>query len=303
MLIYGNPKIGKTSLASQIENVLICEFEPGASALHNVLVQPIAKWEDWKKCVRQLVKDREKLKEKISVVCLDTVDEAYKACKRWICQQNGIDNLKEIPYGGAYELLDEEFSSTLRDIAFAGYGMVFISHSAEKTFKDDKGQEYAQIVPALPNRPYNIVNKMVDIITYLRLVDIQEGDTTVQKRYLFFRGDNRFYAGSRFQYIVPYVEFSYNNLVKAFYDAIDQEIKVSGGAAAETNENPFTKLDYDSLMAEARTLWIKLAERELTSQATQILADIFGKPIKFSEIKPEEVEKLFTAISEIKAIL
>lgn len=303
MLIYGNAKSGKTSLAAEIEKVLICEFEPGATALHNVLVQPIVKWEDWKKCVRQLVKDREQLKDKIQVVCIDTADEAYKACERWICQRNGIENLKEIPYGGAYKLLDDEFSSTLRDIAFAGYGMVFISHSKEKTLKDDKGQEYTQIVPALPDRPFGIINKMVDNITYLRAIETQEGENKVQKRYLFFRGDSRFYAGSRFKYIVPYVELSYENLTNAICEAVEKEIEAKGGSAAENEENPFTKLDYDSLMEEARTLWIKLADRELTSQATQILADIFGKPIKFSEIKPEEVEKLFTALSEIKSIL
>ena len=44
-----------------------------------------------------------------------------------------------------------------------GYGIVLISHATDKTFKNDKGQEYNKIIPALPNRPFDIVNKMVDL--------------------------------------------------------------------------------------------------------------------------------------------
>lgn len=51
-----------------------------------MLVQPIAKWNDWKQVVRQLVRDKDKLQEKISVVAVDTVDEAYKLCEKFVCQ-------------------------------------------------------------------------------------------------------------------------------------------------------------------------------------------------------------------------
>ena len=44
----------------------------------------------------------------------------------------------------------KEFSGTFRDLAYSGYGLIFISHSAEKTFKNEKGEEYTEIVPALP---------------------------------------------------------------------------------------------------------------------------------------------------------
>ncbi len=304
VLLYGDAKVGKTSLAAQIDKVLICGFERGTNALHNVLVQPILKWEDWRKVVRQLVRDKDKLSDKIKCIAIDTVDEAYKLAERYICSKNGIDNLKEIPYGGAYKLLDEEFSSTLRDLAFAGYGIFFISHSKEKTLKNDKGQEYTKIVPALADRPFGIVNKMVDIIAYLRQVDIQEEeDKVVQKRYLFFRGDSRFHAGSRFKYIVPYVELSYDNLITAIYDAIDAEVKEKGGEITTNEVDPYLELNYEDLMEEAKSLWIKLVERGLTEKATEILANIFGKPIKFSEVPEAEIQKLFTALSEIKAIL
>ena len=119
--------------------------------------------------MRQLVKNKEQLKDKISTVVIDTVDEAYKLCEKYICEQAQVDTIKEVgAYGAGYKILDDEFSSTLRELAYAGYGLFFISHSKEKTLTNDKDEEYNQIGPALQERAFNIINKMVDIIAYLR---------------------------------------------------------------------------------------------------------------------------------------
>jgi len=66
--------------------VLIASFEPGTNALNNVLVQPIIKWSEWKKVVKQLIRNKEELRDKIDVVTIDTVDEMYKLCERHICE-------------------------------------------------------------------------------------------------------------------------------------------------------------------------------------------------------------------------
>ena len=303
MLLYGLPKVGKTTLASQLDKVFIASFEPGTNGLDNVLTAPMITWEDWRKTVRQLVKDKDKLANKIGVIAIDTADEAYKLCEKWVCNQNGIEQIRDIPYGGGYKLLDDEFASTLRTLAFAGYGLFFISHSKEKTLKNDKGQEYNQINPALPDRAFNIINKMVDMIIYLRQVDIQEEEQILHKRYLFFRGDERFYAGSRFAYIVPRVELSYKNLLDSICNAIDEEKKAKGGGEASTEENPYYKLDYDNLIQEAATYWAQVADKGLTGVAAEILEKEFGKKIKFSEIPRDKVESMSKVLFEIKELL
>ena len=52
MLLYGLPKVGKTTLASQLDKVFIASFEPGTNGLDNVLTAPMITWEDWRKTVR-----------------------------------------------------------------------------------------------------------------------------------------------------------------------------------------------------------------------------------------------------------
>lgn len=247
---------------------------------------------------------KEELKAKYEALSIDTVDEAWTLCTKYICSQNGIDNLKDLPWGQGYDLAKKEFSSTFRDLVYNGYGLIFISHSIDKTYKDEKGQEFNKIVPALQTRPFDIVNKMVDLIAYIREIDVGTEEKPERKRFMFFRdliGD-RFLAKSRYKYIEPKIELDYDALVNAIYDAIDKEVEVSGGEA--TNEaNSNTVLDFDILMDEAKMLWGKVIQLDKAEAASKILEEEFGKPTRFSEITSDQVEKLNIVIMKIKDIL
>lgn len=72
------------------------KVEQGTNALHNVLVQPILTWADWKKVVRQLVRDKDKLQDKVHTITIDTIDEAYKLCEKFICDNAGVDTIREV---------------------------------------------------------------------------------------------------------------------------------------------------------------------------------------------------------------
>ena len=151
-MFYGLPGVGKTSLAAQFPRVLIAGFEMGTNALNNVYVQPVKGWNDWKTMVGQLIRKNE-LKEKFECIAIDTADSAWDLCVKYICGQEGVEKLGDIPWGQGYDMAKKEYQSTFRDLTFAGYGLIFISHSTEKTLKDEKGEEYQQIAPALPQRP------------------------------------------------------------------------------------------------------------------------------------------------------
>lgn len=291
--------VGKTSLAAQFPKVLVLGFEQGTNALNNIYVQPIKNWSDWKQAASQLIRNKDTLQEKFENIAIDTIDSAWDLCVKYICANNGVERLGDIPWGGGFDMAKKEFQSLLRDLTFAGYGLVFISHSTEKTFTDEKGEEYAQIVPALPARPYDVINKMVDIIGYIREIENEEG---VRKRYIFFRGDKRFFAKSRFKYIEPRVEFSYNNIVNAIYDAIDKEVANSGGETSN-EENPYTTMTFDDLMNEAKMIWGQLIQKDLVPKANEIILKVFGKQTKFSEMREEQKEQLEQVLSEIKEIL
>ena len=56
-------------------------------------------------------------------------------------------------------------------------------------------------------------------------------------------------------------------------------------------------------MVEARDVWGQVIQQEKGQEAMVILEEEFGKPIKFSEVDPSEVEKLNAAIVRIKEIV
>lgn len=305
IMLYGLPGVGKTSLAAQFEKVLIAGFEMGTNALNNVYVAPIKTWDEWKKMVKDLCKNKE-LQEKFHAIAIDTADEAWNLCSKHVCAAAGVTELRELPWGQGYDLAKKEYASTFRDLAYAGYGLIFTSHSTEKVYTNEKGEEYTMIVPALPNRPFDIINKMVDIIAYIREISIPAGeDKTVRKRFMFLRDEigDRFLAKSRYRYITPRIPLDYQALVTSIYDAIDEEVSASGGAATE-EVNPYTHtLNFDELMEEAKLLWGQLVQKDLHNKAAEILEKEFGRKIKFSEIMPEEVESLNKVLCEIRAML
>ena len=46
--IYGAPKTGKTTLATQMDGALLLAFEPGYHALPGVMAQDVTSWADMK---------------------------------------------------------------------------------------------------------------------------------------------------------------------------------------------------------------------------------------------------------------
>ena len=154
----------------------------------------------------------------------------------------------------------------------------------------------------MPNRPFDIVDKMVAIIAYIREIPVEIGDKIENKRYMFLRGDQRFLAKSRFKYIQPRIELSYQSLVNAIFDAIDEEVKHTGGTASN-EENPYSKRSFDDIMDEAKQIWGKVVTEDKVQDALKILEDEFGKPTRFSEILPEQIDLLNNSLIKIKELI
>lgn len=253
VMFYGEPKTGKTTTAAKFPKSLLLAFETGYLAIPGIIAQPINKWSEFKQVLRQLKEDA--AHEKFSNIIIDTADIAYDLCEKYICSQAGVSSINEIPYGQGWAKASKEFDEALRSIPQMGYGLVMISHSQDKTFKDETGEEYNQIVPTLANRPRLIVDRMSDIIGYAHPVQEEDGTTHTV---LYMRGTPRFVAGSRFKYTPYSIEFSYDNLVNAISEAIDKQADEDNGKFVTEKRteayNVEPEKDFESMMAEFKTL-------------------------------------------------
>lgn len=318
VFFYGEPKSGKTTTASKFPKHLILAFEKGYSAIPGAMAQPINSWSEFRKVLRQL-KDPE-VQAKFETIVVDTADIAYDYCEKYICANAGVDTIGDIGYGKGYTLVGKEYDEALRSIVQMNYGLVLISHSQDKTFTDESGKEYNQIVPTLGTRPRNIVSRMCDIIGYSRAVQDAEGKTSTK---LFMRGTPRYVAGSRFKYTPDYIDFTYNDLVKAINDAIDKQAAEDGKEFfTEESTNLYTDttkdLNFDDLMKEFSNIIANIpgssdgkAETEegikfrdyWQPRITQIIETYLGKGHRVKDITLDQVEALDLIVTDLKDIL
>lgn len=308
----------KTTIATKFPRHLLLAFEKGYNAIPGAMAQPINTWAEFRKVLRQL-KD-EKVKEQFETIILDTADIAYDLCEKYICANAkrpdggfGVDSVSDIPFGKGYTLVAKEYDECLRSIIQMDYGLVLISHSVDKTFKDEQGQEYNQIVPTLGNKPRAIVSRMCDIIGYSRSVQDEEGKTSTK---LFMRGTPRYIAGSRFKYTPDYIDFNYQSLVDAIGMAIDKQMEEDGSEYFTDERSNLYKdtraeLDFDELLNSFNTIVNDLIMQKSNEEfkeywqprIVQITDRYLGKGMKVSQCSRDQVEALDLIVTDLKELV
>lgn len=293
LCIYSLPKVGKTSLACQFPKNLLLGFEHGWNAISGAMAVDIKKWTDLKLVLRQL--EKPEAQEKYNTVTIDTVGIAWDLCEQYICAQNGVQSIGDIPWGGGYSAAKKEFESCLRKITQLGYGLVIIAHVDKRIEKRADDSEVEILGPAIPKRAYDVVNQLVDIIGY---IDITWNEDGTSERWLYTRKTPTVMAGSRFKYLAPKIKFGYQELVDAIIDAIQKSEQLDGAKIVDKSTQEIEEeLNFDAIRDEASKLWGNLVGKD-PANAEKILKKvemIFGRKIKLSEIT-EDQKDLFNLV-------
>jgi len=214
-------------------------------------------------------------------------------------------------------MVSQEFDECLRNIVQMDYGLVLISHATDKVFTDESGQEYNKIVPTLDKRATNIVSRMADIIGYSRAItETLDDGTQKTTTKLFMRGTTRYMAGSRFKYTPDYIDFTYDNLVKAIRNAIDRQMEEDGAEFFTDNksnlyEDTTQELDFDELMTQFNNIVDSLIKNNeevkfkeyWQPRIVQITDKYLGKGQKVSQCSREQVEALSLIVDELKELI
>lgn len=303
--IYSLPKVGKTSLACQFPKNLLLGFEHGWNAIAGAKAIDIQKWADFKLVLRQL--EKPEAKEMYDTITIDTIGIAWDLCEQYICAQNGVQKISDIAWGGGYSACKKEFESCLRKITQLGYGLVIIAHVEKRIEKRADDSEIEILGPAIPKRAYEIVNQLVDIIGYIDITWDAEGNS---ERWLYTRKTPTVMAGSRFKYLAPRIKFGYQELVDAIADAIEKSEELDGAQVVDKQERVVEdKLDFNSLMKEAHSLWNELVhpddggDAEMAKTILKKIEIIFGHPTKISEITEDQVDLLQLVVLDMKDLL
>ena len=301
ILVYSQPKVGKTSFAASFPRNLLMAFEKGYNAIGGIRAVDINKWSDAKLVLRQL--EKPEAKAMYDTVTIDTTSIAWDVCEQFICAQNGVQKINEIPWGQGYAQLTQEFEAFLRRITMLGYGLILITH-VDVRRETVENSEIEFFSPSLNKRCYPICNRIVDIIGYIGIEWTENGDS---ERWLYTRKTPTIMAGSRFKYLAPKIKFGYNELVNAVAEAIEKSEKLDGATVVDSVvQKAEDKLDYNALRAEAFDIWQKLVgsgeeiNEDMARRIQKRVEMIFGRQIKISEITEDQVDLLNLVVMDMR---
>lgn len=298
-LIYGEPKVGKTTFAASAPDNLILSFEKGLNFISGVYSVDIQKWSDFKLVLQQLRKPE--VQAKYKTVTIDTYSIATELCEEHICNLEGITSIDKLEWGKGFTRAKQELDKCLRTITQLGYGLIIIAH-AKKDGGDSKEKgSVERIVPDIPQRYQTLIFKLVDIIAY---VDVQQDEQGNLVRRLITKGSPRVMAGTRIKYLAPVIEFSFKGLEEAVADAIEKSAQEQSGSVVDTYEVPTVKhASFPELQAESKQLWGQLAgdEKKMIILADRIV-DICGESRRISTLTENEKDLLELIVEEMKQL-
>ena len=304
VLLYGKPKSGKTTAACSFPDAVLLAFEKGYNAIGDAYPFDINKWSDYKMAIRDLADQRSK--DRFKTVIIDTVSICWDMCEKFICQQNGVQRIGDIPWGAGYTAAKKEFENSLREITRLGYGVVLIAHSASRVEKTAEGSDIEIISPDLPKRANEVCNGIVDIIGYIG----NEWVNGERKRWLYTRETPTLFAGSRFKYMPDKIPFGYDELVNAIADAIDMAEKKDGAKVVDTMKTEHeTEKSFAEVRAEAQDLWMKLvgsgdsANPDVANEILKKIEMTMGHRMKLSEFTEDQKDLLALVVLDMKEML
>ena len=299
--IYGAPKCGKTTLASQMEKPLLLAFEPGYHALPGVIAQDITSWAEMKQVYRQL--KMPEVQQTFRSIIVDTIDIAADRCKKYICNQNGIEDLGDLGYGKGWTKFKEEFNEVFRGLTQLGYAVFFIGHDKAEIIDNPDGTKTNKIRPQLSNSTKTVIAGMADIYGYAHQKAAGEMSVLTLRD-----ASGLIECGCRFKYMPVEITMSYKNLIDGLNEAIDKEANETANMFVTTERvvaPVAVEYDYDALMAEFQDLVGQLMSRGTTNgpKITAIVEKYLGKGKKVSDTTPEQAEFINLIVSDIKADL
>ena len=304
ILLYGPPKVGKTTFAAQCpDNLMLC-FEKGVNFISGIYAADIEKWSDFKAILKQL--ERPDIKNKFKTITIDTLNVAWELCNQFICKKYDVDDISYIPYGKGYDLRDTEFNNALRQITILGYGLILIAHVKIKTKKTQNEEIITNISPNIPDRAQEIVNALVDITGYISMSVVPDENGQLKTvRKIITQSTDIITAGTRCKFLKPEIPFDYNIFSSEIQKAIEEAEK-HGAKTTDYKEKTqiIEKRNFSETVQEAKQLWeekvVVSNDEKMAEKISEKINQLFVKPFLLSEI-PESQQDLFELlIDEIK---
>ena len=202
LLMYGPPKIGKTTMLSRLDKCLIIDTESGS----NMIEGHILNANNRKELIEILKQAREG--HEFKYIAIDTIDKVVQWAEEAVCQENSVQALADLPFGKGWGLARDKVMNTIHAFKDVCDHLIIVGH--RKTAKAVvEGQ--ATVEPEsldITGRLKNMIMSDSDAIGYV-FRDENE------KLMISFKSDDALEAGSRSPHLRGKIlPFDWKNIYK-----------------------------------------------------------------------------------------
>lgn len=304
--IYGFGGLGKTPVATKMEKPFYLAFgKSGLSGLNNVPFKSIMSWADFKRFNKTFTdpKNFEALHQNYQTIILDEMEVLWKYCEKYVANSEGVNKIKEGNGGyGLWGDLKSEWETEMLKMIGSGFCVVFILHTAA----DDTGRQFPvgdmkRMLPILLNHS--------EIIGYVKGNGVDQDTGRSIHSSLMLAATQEYFARTRNEYFDPMIEdFTAQNLVQAYYDAVERQEKAEGISAVTKEERDemfsTTVRDFDELMDEIQEIGGQIvAKYGSKEKLTEVVESVLGKGALVSACTPKQQEAVEVILNELKALL
>lgn len=167
-LFFGEPKVGKTTLANQFKDALFLATEPGTAAMEAAEMK-INSWSDFRNAIKALRKEEHKW----DTLVVDTIDNLYEFLVDDVCSENKWTDLSDVGFGKGYKIARRKLTNAIAAMRQLDMTIVFISHERREIEVDDNGKRTGTVTltSALPGSARKVLHGAVDFILRVELGD------------------------------------------------------------------------------------------------------------------------------------
>ena len=204
LLLYGAPKVGKTTMLSVLDDCLIIDTEKGGRMLEGY-IQEVNNRDE---LIDLLLEIKESKDVKYKYIAIDTIDKVAEWAERRVCEEEGVTSIADLAFGKGYGLVREKVSQTVSHFKEVTDHLIIIGHR-KVAYAVTEGNPI--VVPEsidLTGKLKNVVMAGCDAIGYVYRND-------EEKLMVSFKANEAVEAGSRCKHLKgKNVKFEWKNIYK-----------------------------------------------------------------------------------------
>ena len=200
-LLYGPPKVGKTTMLSKLNDCLIIDTESGSSMIEGYIHRVKNRQE-----LINLVKEAKEGHD-YKYFAIDTIDKIVDWAEKAVCREYEVPSIADLSFGKGYALVREKVMNTIHNLKDCVDHLIVIGHrKVARAIVDGKAIVEPESLD-ITGKLKNMIMSDCDAIGYVH----REED----KLMISFKANEAIEAGSRCEHLKgKIVDFDWSKIYK-----------------------------------------------------------------------------------------